>query len=105
MQAFRRYRLGVFVVLLAALTLLSTIQVSALPPNTPINQVRIFFGGYLVAAKAHPPNTAQMKRLRQQYITPQANAQLDQWAATHHADPIFRSQNIPRSGSVQQGDS
>ncbi|KDN82633.1 hypothetical protein [Kitasatospora cheerisanensis] len=45
------------------------------------------------------------RQVREQYLTADLNARLDQWAAENDADPVFRAQNVPTGWSVTQGDS
>ncbi|MFJ8434925.1 hypothetical protein ACIQ9P_26855 [Kitasatospora sp. NPDC094019] len=42
---------------------------------------------------------------RHRYLTEELNGKLDQWATDHHADPVFRAQNVPDGWTAVQGDS
>ncbi|WP_051970641.1 hypothetical protein [Kitasatospora azatica] len=43
--------------------------------------------------------------MRGEFLTPQLNTELDQWAAVHDADPVFRAQSVPTDWSVAYGGS
>ncbi|OKJ06877.1 hypothetical protein AMK19_23040 [Kitasatospora sp. CB01950] len=66
-------------------------------------QVDTFFSKYRDAVLAGSPDSARM--VRDEYLTDDLNARLDQWAEDHGADPVFRAQNVPTSWNVTQGDS
>ncbi|TQF06080.1 hypothetical protein E6W39_32500 [Kitasatospora acidiphila] len=50
-------------------------------------------------------NFGDARRARHAYMTPQLNQKLDQWAATHDADPVFRAENVPTDWTVGYGGS
>ncbi|MGR7001937.1 hypothetical protein ACU686_34440 [Yinghuangia aomiensis] len=42
-----------------------------------------------------PTRTMNPTEVRNEFLTPDLNAQLDAWAEQNGADPIFRAQNVP----------
>jgi hypothetical protein len=67
-------------------------------------QVNAFFSQYRDAVLGRNPNQDPLEA-REEFMTPELNAELDQWAADHDADPVFRAQNVPVGWSVAYGGS
>ncbi|MFF4319517.1 hypothetical protein [Streptomyces sp. NPDC001568] len=102
---------------LSALTLLPTGTPAAAIPVTPTPtpsaaltkatpttaQVDTFLTKYRSAVQGSGPQVPA--EVRASHLTPEANAALDEWAATHDADPVFRAQNVPDSWTVSDGSS
>ncbi|MEU9033015.1 hypothetical protein AB0D46_37050 [Streptomyces sp. NPDC048383] len=66
-------------------------------------QVDTFLTKYRSAVQGSGPEAPA--EVREGYLTPAVNAALDQWAAAHDADPVFRAQNVPDSWTVSDGGS
>ncbi|WP_405020803.1 hypothetical protein OHV05_31950 [Kitasatospora sp. NBC_00070] len=62
-------------------------------------QVNAFFGQYRDAVLGQNPNQDPTE-VRQEFLTPGLNTELDRWADDHQADPVFRAQNVPDDWSV-----
>ncbi|MFE9421580.1 hypothetical protein ACFYNO_01305 [Kitasatospora sp. NPDC006697] len=72
--------------------------------RTPASdKVNAFFSDYWSAVEDGDPVRAY--DVRRQYLTDYLNGKLDEWAAEHGADPVFRSQQVPTDWAVAQGDS
>ncbi|PYC66775.1 hypothetical protein C7C46_30910 [Streptomyces tateyamensis] len=67
-------------------------------------QVNAFFGQYRDAVLGQNPNQDPTD-VREEFMTSELNTELDQWAADHDADPVFRAQNVPSGWSVAYGGS
>ncbi|MCX4749882.1 hypothetical protein OG455_30945 [Kitasatospora sp. NBC_01287] len=64
------------------------------------DQVNTFFGQYRAAVRGQNPGT-DTAGVRAKFLTAQLDTDLDQWAVTHNADPVFRAQNVPNGWSVR----
>ncbi|MGH7870470.1 MAG: hypothetical protein ACREP9_23200 [Candidatus Dormibacteraceae bacterium] len=117
MQTFRRYRPGLFLALLAVLSLLSFQACGAAAggqttsshtSSDALAQVKTFYTAYLAAVKSDShtdPNIAQANAVRQKYVLPATNARLTKWGDEHEADPFLNAQSDPASWSAALGDS
>lgn len=64
------------------------------------DQVNTFFSQYRDAVLGPNPST-EPGRVRHEFLTTELNNELDAWADSHQADPVFRSQNVPNAWSVR----
>ncbi|MFD3875255.1 hypothetical protein [Streptomyces sp. NPDC058623] len=85
---------------LASATLTKATPMKATPTTA---QVDTFLTEYRSAVQGSGPEAPA--EVRKGYLTPKVNAALDQWAAAHDADPVFRAQNVPDSWTVSDGGS
>ncbi|MGH3428026.1 MAG: hypothetical protein ACRD3Q_15990, partial [Terriglobales bacterium] len=59
-------------------------------------QINVFLKEYKAAVtSAKPAKTPQ--QVRAAYLSPELNKRLDEWAKQNHADPVFRTQEVPQS--------
>ncbi|MEU0933159.1 MULTISPECIES: hypothetical protein [unclassified Embleya] len=65
-----------------------------------VEKVTAFYDQYLSAVNGTNPNMNPTE-VRNEFLTPDLNARLDQWAEEHGADPVFRAQNTPQSRDVR----
>ncbi|MBC3844416.1 hypothetical protein GXW82_42645 [Streptacidiphilus sp. 4-A2] len=79
------------------------LAVPAQAASDPVQQVNAFFSQYRSAVQGQGGLTPH--QVEEEYLTPDLITQLDAYARTHNADPVFRAQNIPASWSVRYGDS
>ncbi len=80
---------------------LLTVPAQAAPDLTrPERQVNAFFSQYREAVLGQNPDQDPTE-VRNEFLTPDLNQSLDQWAAENNADPVFRGQNVPTGWSVR----
>ncbi|MFC1419948.1 hypothetical protein [Streptacidiphilus cavernicola] len=93
----------------AAVSLLALAGLSAAPAHADQlsrgqQQVDAFFSQYLTSVTGQNQDGTPLD-VRAEYLTGRLNQQLDRYQQTHHADPVFRAQNVPDSWSTQYGGS
>lgn len=97
----------------SALALVSLLAAPALAaPRQPGNgltsngqqQVDAFFSQYLTAVNGQNQDETPVD-VRNEYLSPQLNQELDQYQQTHNADPVFRAHSTPTGWSTQYGGS
>ncbi|WP_143658025.1 hypothetical protein [Embleya scabrispora] len=65
-----------------------------------VEKVTAFYDQYLDAINGTNPNMDPTE-VRNEFLTPELNARLDDWAEENMADPVFRAQNTPESRDVR----
>ncbi|MFJ9611561.1 hypothetical protein ACIRS1_35010 [Kitasatospora sp. NPDC101176] len=97
-----RLRAAAAALVISATALLPTAGTAHASTRAEI-QVNSFFGKYREAVLDQPSQDPQ--EVRKEFLAPELEPVLDQWASDHDANPIFRAQNVPDSWSIALGDS